>query len=123
MVTFDNDFLAEAYVRSTKLPWPLLIDKSRELYRAYGLEQLGWWGHFNPLSIGKYLLLTLRGFWPGTPGADWQQLGGDVLVNPQGLIALIHRSRNSHDRPAVSKILSLIQSGNRSSSKENEHVL
>jgi hypothetical protein len=64
VVTFDNDFLAAAYVHSTNLEWPLLIDKTRGLYEAYGLQQLSWWGHFNPLSLGKYLWLTLRGFLP-----------------------------------------------------------
>jgi hypothetical protein len=109
VVTFDNDFLAAAYVESTRLDWPLLLDQNRELYEAYAMEHLSWWGHFNPVSITKYLGLTSRGFLPGKPGADWQQLGGDVLLDPGWIIRMLYRSRSPHDRPSVTSILSVIK--------------
>lgn len=112
IVTFDSDFMAQAYASSSGLKWPLLMDKNRNLYRAYGFEKLDWWTHFNPVSIAKYLGLTFRGYLPGKPGVDWQQLGGDVLIDPQGVVRLIYRSHSPHDRPLVSTILSTIRRPN-----------
>jgi peroxiredoxin len=109
VVTFDVNFLARAYVRSTKLLWPLLADPERTQYAAYGMERLSWWGHYNPVSIAKYLWLVLKGRFPGRPGSDWQQLGGDVLIDPQGIVRLLYRSHSPHDRPNVKKIISLVR--------------
>jgi hypothetical protein len=112
IVSFDSDLMAQAYAKSSGLKWPVLIDKDRVLYQAYGFEQMNAWTHFNPVSIAKYLGLTLKGYLPGKPGVDWQQLGGDVLLDPQGTVRLIYRSNSPHDRPSVSSILSTINRPN-----------
>jgi AhpC/TSA antioxidant enzyme len=113
VITFDVNFLAKAYVQSTGLRWPLLHDADRKLYAAYGMEKLSWWQHYSPVSIAKYLWLTVQGHFPGKPGADWQQLGGDVLIDPAGIVRFLYRSLTPHDRPKVSRILSIIQQGQR----------
>ena len=58
VVTFDADFMAKSYVEQTKLPWPLLIDSKRELYRAYGMERADWWSIYGPASIWHYVKLV-----------------------------------------------------------------
>lgn len=91
--------------------WPLLEDKERSLYAAYGMERLKWWQHYSPVSIAKYVWLTLQGHFPGKPGSDWQQLGGDVLIDPDGIVRFIYRSLTPHDRPKVGRILSIVING------------
>ena len=80
LVTFDDDFLAKDYVRSTKLEWPLLLDSNRELFAAYSMKNGSGWDLYNPISIFKYIGLIVSGQKPGRPGSDWHQLGGDVLI-------------------------------------------
>lgn len=98
--------MARAYVEQTKLPWPLLIDPERSLYRAYGMLRTNWWSIYGPASIWHYLQLI---FWRGRriekPGSDFRQVGGDVLIDPHGEIKLHYVSKSPHDRPTVESIL------------------
>ena len=86
----------------------MLIDADRKLYQAYGLDRLQWWQHFSPVSLVRYLGLMARGYFPGRPGSDFQQLGGDVLIDPDGVIRFLYRSLSPHDRPKVDQILNIV---------------
>ena len=50
----------------------------------------------------------LQGFRLGKMGKDFLQLGGDVLVDPQGVIRLYYASHDPHDRPDFSEIQGVI---------------
>lgn len=109
VVAFDDDFMAKAYVAKTKLSWPLLLDSKRELYRGYGMERGTFWQLYNPISIFKYLWLIVTGTRPGKPGSDWNQMGGDILIDPDGIVRMHFVSGNPHDRPSVKEIFELIE--------------
>lgn len=109
VVAFDDDVMAATYVKATKLAWPLLLDSGRQLYQAYGFERGSWWKIFSPRVVWKYLLLIMRGSPPGKPGSDWRQMGGDVLIDPNGMVRLHHASTTPHDRPSVDAILEAIR--------------
>lgn len=100
--------MAKNYVASTGLPWPLLLDHDRELYRGYGLESGSWWQIYNPISILRYIFLILRKRNIGKPGSDYRQLGGDVLVDPDGIVRMHIASETPHDRPSVPDILAVV---------------
>ena len=108
IVTFDANFLALAYIKQTELNWPMLIDADQQLYRAYGFERASWWTLLKPTTIWGYLKLIYRGILPGRAGRDWHQLGGDIVIDPEGFVRLHHISTDPHDRPAVSKLLDLV---------------
>ncbi|MFK8111220.1 MAG: AhpC/TSA family protein [Rubripirellula sp.] len=109
VITFDAGVLALAYVKETDMQWPLIEDSEQLLYAKYGLTRAGWWNIYGLPSICQYLAAMFRGFLPGKPGKDWRQLGGDVLIDPQGIVRLLHVSRSPHDRPSVESILAMIQ--------------
>ena len=109
VVTFDATPIALAYVRQTKLTWPLLLDTTRELYRAYQMERGGWWAIYGPASIWHYLKLIARGRRVQKPGSDWRQVGGDVLIDPQGIVRIHFVSASPHDRPTVDSVLSVVK--------------
>lgn len=113
VVAFDNDLMAIAYSQKVNLPWPILLDSEQTLYQAYGMTRGNWWNLYGPVSIWKYLKLIASGHWPGKPGKDWRQLGGDVLIDPQGIVRLHHISTGPHDRPTVETILSVVESSHR----------
>lgn len=105
IVTFDNDFLADSYIRKSGVEFPLLFDKDTTLYQAYDIPKAGWWTLYNPLAILKYLVLMFSGTMPGKPGKDFNQLGGDVLIDPNGIVRMHYASKNPLDRPSVASIL------------------
>lgn len=109
VVTFDANFMARAYVDQTKLPWPLLIDSERKLYRAYGMERADWWAIYGPASIWNYMKLVFgRGRRIQKPGRDYRQLGGDVLIDPDGIVRFHYVSESPHDRPEPETILNVV---------------
>ncbi len=109
VVTFDADFMARAYIQETGLEWPLLVDAERSLYRGYGMERGSVWDIYGPSAIGVYLKLMLRGRSLRSPGRDVHQLGGDVLIDPEGLVRLHHVGAGPADRPEAGEILDLIE--------------
>ena len=108
VVTFDSDSMAKAYVQQTAMTWPLLIDTKRKLYRAYGMERGDWWSIYGPASIWHYLQLMFRGRRLQRPGKDYRQLGGDVLIDPQGTVRFHFVSESPHDRPSVGSIVNVV---------------
>lgn len=109
IVTFDDNWMAEAYVKDTNLRWPLLLDTQQQLYRGYGFDRASWWKLIRPSAIFRYVLNIFRGTLPGKPGRDLRQLGGDVLIDPQGVVQLIHASRHPHDRPQPKELIQTIE--------------
>lgn len=97
--------MAMAYVDSTELSWPLLVDQDRSLYEAYGMQRGTWWNIYGPPAIGIYLRLLIRGRKLETAGSDVSQLGGDVLIDPAGLVRGHHVGAGPADRPTISTLL------------------
>ena len=108
VVTFDANWMAKDYVKEAGLTWPLLIDPEQVLYSAYGMTRGSWWLIYGILSIWKYLKLIFSGRLPGKPGKDWRQLGGDVLIDPDGIVRMHYVSTDPHDRPSVERLLEVV---------------
>jgi AhpC/TSA antioxidant enzyme len=111
VVTFEARERAEDYVREAGLAWPLLIDRQRVLYRAYGMaggRRSAIWG---PATWWAYARLIARGHRLRRPTGDVNQLGGDVLVDPTGRVGLHHVGRGPADRPAVGALLERVRQG------------
>ena len=105
VVTFENQANAAEYVADTGVRWPILVDEQRELYRAYGLEQAKWYHLVGPRTWLAYVKEALRGTFPGRPVADTTQQGGDVLIDPHGVVRFHHVGAGSGYRPTVAQIL------------------
>lgn len=105
VVTFENDFFARQYVEETRLTWPLLIDASREVYRGYGMLAASFWDVWGPKSWWVYLKALSKGETLHKSAGDIYQRGGDVLIDPAGIVRLHHVGTGPADRPAVAEIL------------------
>ena len=108
-ITFETPQRAKAYVDETQFPWPMLIDESRSLYRAYGMERGSFWAIWGPQNWGAYFKIMARGRMPRRPHDDVNQLGGDVLVDPDGIVRLHHVGRGPADRPSVDFLLEAVR--------------
>ena len=111
VVTFQSGPLVEAYARDTRLEWPILIDSPLEVYQAYGMNRGHWWSIFGPPAWWVYVKLLLRGRRLRMPSGNVSQLGGDVLVDPKGIVRLHHVGDGPGDRPAIQALLDTVRRG------------
>jgi len=109
VVTFEARERAGEYVGETGLRWPLLIDRQRALYRAYGMGRGRWSAIWGPATWLAYVQLIARGRRLRRPTGDVYQLGGDVIVDPTGQVALHHVGKGPADRPAVGVLLEAVR--------------
>lgn len=105
VVTFEAGFLARRYMEENSLEWPLLVDANRDIYRAYGMLDAGFWDVWGPSTWWAYLKEILRGHLPKKSSGDIRQRGGDVLIDPEGIVRLHHVGSGPADRPKVDTIL------------------
>jgi hypothetical protein len=105
IVTFERVRIAQRYANEMAIRWPVLIDNTRALYRAYGMRRGRGWDIWGPRSWWVYAKEAVRGRFPRRPTDDTAQLGGDVLVDPQGSVRLLHVGSGPADRPSIDAIL------------------
>ena len=105
VITFEGDFLARAYVEDHSLAWPLLVDGTRETYRAYGMLSASFLDVWSPKTVWAYLKEFLKGERTRKSKGDIYQRGGDVLIDPEGIVSLHYVGAGPADRPTVESIL------------------
>jgi hypothetical protein len=109
VVTFEAELLARNYTEETILPWPLIVDENRELYRSYGMLSAGFWDIWGPSTWWAYLKEIVHGRFPKKSTGDISQRGGDVLIDPQGIVRLHHVGQGPSDRPSLDTILEIVR--------------
>jgi len=108
VVTFEHDLLARSYVEDTLLSWPLLVDDARETYRAYGMLSASFWDIWGPKTWWAYLKEIMKGQKMKKSEGDLSQRGGDVLIDPEGIVSPHHIGARPADRLPVGRILGRI---------------
>ena len=110
LVTFTEPDHLASYRDRHDVPFTVLLDPDRVSYRAYGFERAParrvWsWG-----TIVKYATLLRRDGLGALerPTEDTRQLGGDVVVAPDGTLAAGFWSRGPDDRPSVDDLLAAV---------------
>ena len=111
VVTFEAGALTQGYVRDTELQWPLLVDESRALYNAYSMEHGRLWEVYGPPAWWIYAKLLIKGRRLRTSHSDFKQLGGDVLIDPEGIVRIHHVGSGPADRPSVASIIERVAEG------------
>ncbi len=107
VVSFGSTVGAQTWLNETDTPFMFLLDPDRVAYRAYGLEHslARAWGLRAWLRYAQLLLAGRK--WRGIQG-DSGQLGGDFIVDPDGIIRLAYRSHDPTDRPPISRLLTVL---------------
>jgi peroxiredoxin len=113
VVSFDAARRVRGFCRRHGLPFTCLVDEAREAYRAYGFGRASWLRMLTPRTLAPYIrhAFMTRGLPSGGTNQDKQQMGGDVVVDPAGRIALAHASDDPADRPTADAILAAIDRG------------
>jgi len=87
----------------------VLLDRERTVYNAYGLERsrLRSW---HPHVVWLYFTRWLQGQkFHNSHGDDTSQLGGDFIVDRNGILRLVHPSHDPTDRPSVEALLGVLK--------------
>lgn len=113
VVTFEPPSAARAYVAETKTRWPVLSDASRSLYRAYGMGRARWRHLLGPSAMLAYARELARGHLPRWPAGDPMQQGGDVLIDPGGIVRLAHVGAGPGHRPPVERLIEVCRAAGR----------
>ncbi len=113
VVAFDAAGRVREYRRRHSLPFTCLADERRAAYRAYGFGRASWLSMLTPRTLAPYIrhAFMTRGLPGGDRGQDKQQMGGDVVIDPAGRIALFNPSHEPADRPTVDALLAAIDRG------------
>jgi hypothetical protein len=113
VVTFWAPERAAELRRAYDLPFPVLVDGERAVYRRYGLGS----GHprdfLSARALAAYGRALRRGGWRRLhrPVEDPRQLGGDFVVAADGRLSLVHVTRHPGDRPSVAELLAACRAG------------
>jgi peroxiredoxin len=108
VITFGTLPAAQAWLGETCAPLRVFLDPERVAYQAYELERsyLRAWGL---KTMWRYVrLLTAGRKWRGIQG-DSAQLGGDFIIDTNGIIRLAYRSHNPTDRPSANDLISCLE--------------
>jgi alkyl-hydroperoxide reductase/thiol specific antioxidant family protein len=109
-VAFDEPDRVRAGVLSgIDDPWPVLIDHDRAAYWRWGLRRasrrqlarLDW--------IRGYARMLLRGDRLSRPGRDVLQLGGDFVIDREGVVVFAHAQSSFDDRPPAGLLVRALE--------------
>lgn len=107
-VTFAEPSRLADHRRHLDLPFPLLADPERRLYQRFDFGRGSLFEIWSPGTIAAYAGLLRRGRRLGRPTEDTRQLGGDLVIAPDGTLAAIFRPRSPDHRPTVDQLVDAV---------------
>lgn len=90
-------------------PVDFYLDLEKSLYHHYGMYSAGFWDLWGPRTLIAYITLLAKGQKLKKSDGDIEQRGGDVVIDPDGIIRLHHIGTGPGDRPDIETVLKMIQ--------------
>lgn len=109
IISFGTLPAVQAWLKETCTTFDVLLDREREVYNAYGLER-SFWRSRNLKTIWKVATHRLA----GRPSYhshrdDTTQLGGDFIIDQNGILQMAYRSHDPTDRPSAKYLLEFLR--------------
>ncbi|GJM37418.1 MAG: hypothetical protein DHS20C19_07850 [Acidimicrobiales bacterium] len=110
LVTFTQTADLASYEHDKQLGFAVLRDPEREGYRAFGFGRGRTTRVWGLRAARRYLELLRAGHWRALrrPTEDTRQLGGDVVIDADGVVRWIHHSQGPEDRPTVDALVDAV---------------
>lgn len=108
VITFESGEIARKYIEETGSSWPLLIDETREVYHNYGMLSASFWDIWGPKTWWAYFKEIIKGHKPKKATGDISQRGGDILIDPDGIVRLHHVGEGPADRPSIDTVFQIL---------------
>lgn len=103
-VSFGIEYWARVWLQETNAPFPVLLDPDKAAYAAYGLES-SFWRSWSPRTLLYYAKAVLRGQELHGNRGDTEQLGGNFIVDANGVVRFAYASRAPTDRPTMDRLM------------------
>ena len=106
-ISFGIEHWVRMWLQETQSPYPFLIDTERAAYHAFGLQSsvLRSW---MPQNLWYFVKAALQGRETFGKRGNPHQLGGDFIVDNQGIVQMAHPSKEPTDRPNVDKLIPVL---------------
>lgn len=98
-----------AFEMKFDIPFPLISDPKRRLYRTFGLKMLSALGLLSPSVAVKGILAITKGHTVGIPIGDVRQLPGVFIIGTDGRIVYSHFANDPSDHPDPDTILEALK--------------
>jgi len=109
IISFGTLPAVQQWLKETCVSFTVLLNRERTVYNAYGLEHSRL-RSYHPRAVWIYIKRWFqRGEFYDSHGDDTSQLGGDFIVDTNGILRLVHPSHDPSDRPSVEKILGVLK--------------
>ena len=107
-VSFGTPYWANAWLEETQAPFPIWLDPEKETYDLYGMTSsaLQAWG---PKNLWFYAKALMRGKQLKEHRGDTDQMGGNFIVDKNGIVRFAYPSKNPTDRPEVAQLLDTLK--------------
>lgn len=92
-----------------RIPFPLLVDAGRRTYAALGLRRGSLKDILGPGVVWRALRSLGQGNGLAKAREDPLQLGGAILVAPDGAVEFEHHNRTSADLIPVDRVIAVLQ--------------
>lgn len=107
LVTMADPAGLHAFKERWQLPFVCLADPGQEAYRAYQCPRGGLLDVAGPAMWGRAIKALFR-HGAGLVHGDPMQLPGSFVIDREGILRFVHRSRHSADWAAPDQILSVL---------------
>jgi hypothetical protein len=108
IISFGTLPAVQQWLSETCVSFTVLLDRERSIYNAYGLES-SYWRSYNPKTLWFYFKAWVSGKKINdSHGDDTSQLGGDFIVNEEGILTLAYPSHDPTDRPLADALLAIL---------------
>lgn len=98
-----------AFEMKFDIPFPLISDPTRQLYRTFGLKMVSALELLSPSVAVKGILAITKGHTVGIPIGDVRQLPGVFIINTDGRIVYSHFAGDPSDHPDPVTILEALK--------------
>lgn len=99
---------AQWYLEATRLDTPVYTDPERNVYRAIEARR-GWNVVLHPMVLWRALQALRGGYRQAGLMGDATQVGGLLIIKPDGSIPYVHRSSYVGDSPRPAAILKALK--------------
>jgi peroxiredoxin len=108
------------FLKEQRVDLPLLVDKSRESYRRAGTKTATFSELLGPVVVAKGILSSIRNRKPqGRTVGHPAQLGGVLVITPDGSIPYAHLSDDASDNPPNEEVLKAVRAVTAESSRSH----
>lgn len=90
------------------IDFPLLVDRTKETYRALEMKRGSLWDVVGPQNWLRFAKGMVTGHGVTKPEQDPLQMGGVLVVTESGKVVYEFRASASADNPAVDEVLAAV---------------